>query len=53
MGQRSEIEMKDNLYFVFLGCVVALLIACLVFLLMVVVDFIKEASLSLTTFYPL
>lgn len=45
--------MKDNLYFVSLGCAVASLIACLVFSLKVVVDFIKEASLSLITFYPL
>lgn len=44
--------MKDNLYYITMGCVVASLIAYLVFFLKVVVDFIKEASLGLTTFYP-
>lgn len=45
--------MRDSLYFISLGCAVALLIACLLFSLKVVADFIKETSLGLTTFYSL
>lgn len=45
--------MKDCLWKVSLGCVIALLVAYLVFFLKVVVDFIEDSSLGLTTFYPL
>lgn len=36
-----------------MGCVIAFLIAYLVFFLKVIVDFMQESSLGLTTFYPL
>ncbi len=51
-------ETKSNGYFYYTYCasiggIFALLITYLVFFLKIVVDFIKEASLGLTTFYPL
>lgn len=51
-------ETKPNGYFYYTYCasiggVIALLVAYLVFFLKVVVDFIKETSLGLTTFYPI
>ena len=45
--------MKDYLWKVSMGCIIASLIGYLVFFLKVVVDFIKEASLGLMTLYPL
>ncbi|BBO17172.1 conserved hypothetical protein [Candidatus Brocadia pituitae] len=51
-------ETKSNGCFYYTYCtsiagIFVLLIAYLVFFLKVVVDFIKEASLGLTTFYPI
>ncbi|OOP56650.1 MAG: hypothetical protein AYP45_08070 [Candidatus Brocadia carolinensis] len=51
-------ETKPNGYFYYTYCgsiggIIALLITYLVFFLKVVVDFLKEASLGLATFYPL
>lgn len=45
--------MEYRYFCVSMGCIIALLIAYLVFFLKVIVDYIKEASLGLTTFYPL
>ena len=44
--------MKDCLWKISLGCIIASLICFLVYFLKVVVHFIKEASLDRMTFYP-
>lgn len=49
----EEVMMKDYLWKVSLGCIIASLICFLMFFLKVVVDFLKEASFDLEILYSL
>lgn len=44
--------MQDYFWKISLGCIIASLICLRVFFLKIVVDFLKESVLGLTTLYP-
>ncbi|KKO18412.1 MAG: hypothetical protein L3J18_06960 [Candidatus Brocadia sp.] len=45
--------MQDHLWKVFIGGIVVLTVGYLVYFLKIVVEYMKEATLGLTIFYPL
>lgn len=45
--------MQDSLWKLFLGSIIVLMVSYLAYFFKVVVEYMKEASFGLTTFYPL